>query len=304
MSGRSSGVCLTASASVLWGTVFVAANIGLQYTNAYVLVFVRFLLATIAIAILATLFNRKLGLASELRKASIWLLGAIDAVGFLLQYVGQSLTNASDATMLANLSPVLVPLVAWGVSRESISKLQATATVLGFFGLSLMASPIGRLQGTSALGDVLLFGASISFAFFIVLSKRTSAVSTSSALAVIVTITAFLAPAALLLGKLNPLTLHIGLEAWYSSLYMGIICTVIPMVLYLRGLRSISSSESGTLLLLEMLSGLILSASLLGQILTERELIAGIAITVALGMGVGFKQNCRLVSKMLRLNHV
>jgi DME family drug/metabolite transporter len=261
------------------------------------------MLATAATAFLAIVFNRSLNVTGELRKGSIWLLGAIDAAGFLLQYVGQSLTNASDATMLANLAPVLVPLVAWGISRESISKFQGIAMLLGFSGLTLMASPNGRFQGTNVLGDMLLFGASVSFAFFIVLSKRLNAVSTGSALAVIITITTFLAPAAFLFGKLNPLSTGISLEVWYSSLYMGIVCTVIPMVLYLRGLRSISSSESGTLLLVEMLSGLILSASLLGQILTERELVASLAIAAAFGMGVGFKQNCRLIHRVLRLNH-
>jgi drug/metabolite transporter (DMT)-like permease len=272
---------------MLWGTVFVAANVGLQYTNAYILVFIRFLLATAAIAVLVILFNRRLGVTRELGRASIWLLGAVDAVGFLLQYVGQSLTNTSDATLLANLAPVLVPLVAWRLCKESVSKFQGIAMVLGLSGLALLASPSTKFQGTSAPGDLLLFGASVSFSFFVVLSKRLNAVTTGSALAVIMAITLFLAPAALLLGRLNPLSFTIGLDGWYSSLYMGIICTVIPMVLYLRGLTSISSSESGTLLLLEMLSGLILAVSLLREVPTGHELLASAAIIATLAMGVG-----------------
>jgi len=89
----------------------VAANIGLEYTNPYTLVFIRFLLASAVIALLAVGFNRKFGITRELRRTSVWMLGMIDAVGFLLQYIGQSLTNAPDATLLANLAPVLVPLV-------------------------------------------------------------------------------------------------------------------------------------------------------------------------------------------------
>jgi drug/metabolite transporter (DMT)-like permease len=177
---------------VLWGTVFVAADVGLQYTNAYILVFIRFLLATAFIGVLVVLFDRRLGVTRELRRISIWLLGGIDAVGFLLQYLGQSLTNASDATLLANLAPVLVPLVAWRLSNEPLSKIHGIAMMLGLSGLVLIASPTTRFGG-GVLGNMFLFGASASFAFFIVLGKRLKAVSTGSALAVIVTVTVFLA---------------------------------------------------------------------------------------------------------------
>ena len=282
-------MCLTACASILWGTVFVAADIGLQYANAFVLVFLRFSLASIVIGGLALLFDSKLGVAREFRKWSIWLLGFVDALGFLFQYIGQSLTNASDATLLANLAPVLVPLVAWRICREGISRLQTVAMMLGLSGLVLMAWPSYGSIGGNILGDLSLLGASASFAFFIVLSKRLNAVTTASALAVIVTIAVFVAPAALILGGLSTTILTLTANCLYASIYMGVVCTVVPMVLYLRGLRSISTSESGTLLLLEVLSGLILAASLLGQIPTGYELLASGTIVTALALGVAFR---------------
>jgi drug/metabolite transporter (DMT)-like permease len=280
---------MTASASVLWGTVFVAADLGLRDTNAYVLVLLRFLFASAIIGAITGLFDHRLGISQQLKRLSIWGLGFIDSVGFLLQYVGQSLTNASDATLLANLAPILVPLIAWKLSKECVSKTQAVAMAMGLSGLALMASPTAKPRVGNVIGDLLLFGASASFAFFIVLSKRLNAVTAGSALAVIVAITVFLTPVALILGRLNPFKLVLGLDAWYASLYMGIVCTVFPMVLYLRGLRSISSTTSGTLLLLEVLSGLILAISLLGQVPTGPELIAGTAIVAALATGVASK---------------
>lgn len=277
---------MTASASVLWGTVFVAADFGLRYTNAYVLVFIRFVLASVFIGVIAGLFDHRLRISRELRRASTWLLGFIDSLGFLLQYAGQSLTNTSDATLLANLAPVLVPLVAWKLSKESISKTQMVAVAMGLSGLALMASPTVKSQGGNLVGDLLLFGASASFAFFIVLSKRFNAVTTGDAFAVIVTITVCLAPAALILGRLNPLRVALELDGWYSSLYMAVVCTLIPMVLYLRGLGSISATRSGMLLLLEVLLGLTLTVALLGQRPTWQELIAGSVILSALAMGL------------------
>ena len=269
--------------------MFVAADVGLEYTNPYTLVFIRFLVAAAFVGALVMLFDERLGVTRELRSASIWLLGGITAVGFLLQYLGQSLTNTSDATLLANLAPVLVPIVAWRLTKESISKCQGAAMVLGLSGLAMMALPSSRVQGTNLLVDLFLFGASASFALFVVLSKRFNAVSTGSALAVILAITVFLAPAAVVFGRLNPLNLTLGLNGWSALLYMGLVCTVIPMVLYFRGLRWISSSESGTLQLLEVLSGLVLAVSLLRQVPNVFELIAATAIVVALAIGNIFK---------------
>jgi drug/metabolite transporter (DMT)-like permease len=291
---------LTTIASVLWGSAFVATDVGLTYTNPYTLVFMRFLLASAVIALLTVGFDKWLRVTSELRKASVWLLGLVDALGFLLQYIGQSLTNTADATLLANLAPALVPLVAWILVKESISKAQATAGALGVSGLVLIAAPSFSFRGTSAVGDLFLFGASASYALFIVLSKRLNAVSAGSAFAVIVAITVFLAAAALLFGNLNPLNLVLGLPGWYSSLYMGVVCTVIPMALYLRGLRSISSSESGTLLLLEVLSGLILAVFMLDEVPTQYELAASTAIVWALAMGVVFNRRKHANIPMLR----
>jgi len=281
-----SGVLLTALASVLWGTVFVAANIGLEYTNPYTLVFMRFLLASGVIVVLTIGFERKLRMRTELRKAPVWLLGVIDAVGFLLQYLGQSLTNAADAALLANLAPVLVPLVAWNLTKESVSKTQAFACAIGLSGLFMIAAPNFTLRTVGVTGDLLLLGSSACYALFIVLSKRFNTASAGSALAVIIAITVFLTPAALILGGLSSLNLNLGQAALYSSLYMGIGCTVVPMVLYLRGLRSISSSESGTLLLLEVLSGLVLTVLILGEVPTLYELSAGVMISAALALSV------------------
>jgi drug/metabolite transporter (DMT)-like permease len=68
------------------------------------------------------------------------------------------------------------------------------------------------------------------------------------------------------------------------------------MALYLRGLGSISSSESGTLLLLEVLSGLILAVFVLGQVPTRYEIAAAAAITSALAMSIIFRNQPRIIT--------
>jgi drug/metabolite transporter (DMT)-like permease len=94
---------MTASASVLWGTVFLAADLGLRDTNAYVLVFLRFLFASAIIGVIAALFDHRLGISHQLRRLSTWRLGFIESVGFLLQYV---LFLTPTALILGRLNPL------------------------------------------------------------------------------------------------------------------------------------------------------------------------------------------------------
>jgi len=277
-----SGVLLTVIASLLWGTTLVASAIGLRYTNPYNLVFLRFTAASTAIIIPVLLLNRKYNIRPELCRATTWTLGAIYALGFLFQYVGQDLANASDATLLSNLAPTLIPIAAFVVLKEHLSSARMAATALGLLGLVLVASPKLRLGSSTLLGDLFLFGASFCYAFFIVLGKRLNASSISSAFAITICTAGFLAPVAVLLGGLNPLDFRMGPVGWASILYLGVRCSVVAISLYLKGLDSITASQSGSLLLIELPVGLILAALVLGEPLGPFAVAGAAALSAAI----------------------
>lgn len=260
--------------------MFVASEVGLQYADPYSLVFLRFVAASAVVIPLALLFRKALNLGSELRSSSIWLLGAIYALGFLLQYLGQDLTNASHATLLSNLAPTLVPIAAFTMLKEAITKGQKAATALGLSGLFFIAAPKLSLGSGNTLGDLLLFGTSVSYTLFIILSKRLNGGSVGSSFAIVISVTVFLMPAAVLLGGLDPSILSIGPLGWASIIYMGVAGSVIAIALYLKGLSSITSSESATLLLLQVLTGLVLATLIFREFLSSSE-IAGAASILA-----------------------
>ena len=286
MSSRRTGLLLTTIASLLWGTTFIASQVGFQYTNPYNLVFLRFAAAAVVIVIFALPFDNKVGLKRELRKESTWLVGGVYALGFLLQFVGQDLTTASEATLLSNLAPILVPTVALAFLKDSMANAQKVATALGFAGLFLVASPRLSMGLTSVFGDVLLFGTSLCYTLFIVASKRLRVGSVGRSFAYIVATSVFLAPVAVYFGGLNILDLKMGLAGWASVLYLGFPCTLIAISLYLRGLSAVTVSESAMLLLLQILAGLVLASALLGEFLSPSQTIGAIAILSALVLGV------------------
>ncbi len=286
MPSRRTGLLLTTIASLLWGTTFIASQVGFQYTNPYNLVFLRFATAAVVIVIFALLFDNKVGLKRELGKKSTWLVGGVYASGFLLQFVGQDLTTASEATLLSNLAPILVPTVAFAFLKDSMTNAQKVATALGFAGLFLVASPRLSMGVTSVFGDALLFGTSLCYTLFIVASKRLRVGSVGKSFAYIVATSVFLAPVAVYFGGLNILDLQMGLAGWASVLYLGFPCTLIAISLYLRGLSAVTVSESAMLLLLQILAGLVLASALLGEFLSPSQTIGAIAILSALVLGV------------------
>jgi drug/metabolite transporter (DMT)-like permease len=283
------GLLLIIVADLFWGTVFVASQIGLHYTNPYNLAFLRFLTASALIAALALPFGKRLGLMKELREKWIWAFGALYALGFLFQYVGQDLTTVSEATLLANLAPIIIPVFALALLKERVTNYQKVAMVVGLIGLILIASPRLDLGASQVIGDLLLFVTSICYALFTVLNKKMNINSIASSFSIVISVTVFLAPAAMLIGGLSPLDLNMGLMGWVSILYLGIPCTVAAVPLYLRGLGAVSASEAAVLFLLQVLFGLILSALFLGEFLDLPQGLGALAILAALTFGVRIK---------------
>lgn len=116
-------------------------------------------------------------------------------------------------------------------------------------GLVLVSSPKLAFASNSVVRDLLLFGASLCYAFFIVLSKRWKFTSVASAFAIMISTAAFLGPVAILIGRLDPFDFRMSLTGWASKTYLGVPWSVLAISLYLKGLNWITASHSASLLL-------------------------------------------------------
>jgi drug/metabolite transporter (DMT)-like permease len=279
---RERGLTLVVLANLLWGTVFIASSVGLRYANPYVLVFLRFVAASAGVVLLALPLGWLPAVASELRRKVIWALGSIYALGFLIQYMGQAMTSAADATLLSNLAPVLTPIVAYVMIREKVPKVRAVGTMVGFLGLLLVGAP--KVSFSSIVGDGLLFCTSLSYAFLLVILKRTKVESVASSLALMVTVMFYLIPTALFPGGLSLSSLYLPGIAWLSVFFMGIPCGTVAIALFFKGQGTLPSTTTATLLLVQLVVGLALAAVLLGETLSMPELIGAFLIIAAVAI--------------------
>lgn len=285
-SSRAKGFALIITADLLWGTVFVASQVGLQYISPYDLVFLRFLVASLAIVPLGIVFKTHLSLSSAIKSKWTWFFALVYSIGFIFQYIGQDLTTASEATLLTNLSPIIVPIFAFALLKEPISRFQKSAFIIGLLGLFLIASPRFGLSQLQLAGDLVLFLTSISYALFTVMSKKRKLESLSSIFAVILCTCLLLALPAIFFGDGYQVVSEIGPLGWLAIAYLGIPCTLIAITLYLKGLDKVKASEAALFFLLQVQVGLILSALLFGEYLTSVQIIGVVAVFVALFLGI------------------
>lgn len=271
-------MALTVGASVIWGTSFVAVSAGLQYSNPYVLLFERFLIATVAILGLG-IYSPSARIWQELRRPETWILAAVWGAGFVLQFVGQGVSGAPAAALLSNLFIVFVPIAAFFVLKEQMTNSSKVAVALSVFGVVLVL-PSGVHLSASAFGDLLLMGAALGNTMFIVLGKKYGISSLGASFAVVVSITVILAPIAATVGGPSLGSLLTPAD-WESALWLGIPCTVVATAMYTRGLASIRAVRSATLLLLEIIVGVVLSVALLGDALSPAQMVGGAVIAAA-----------------------
>ncbi|HUK79628.1 MAG TPA: EamA family transporter, partial [Nitrososphaerales archaeon] len=70
--------------------------------------------------------------------------------------------------------------------------------------------------------------------------------------------------------------------AWESVVWLGVPCTIVAVAMYTRGLASIRATQSATLLLLEIIVGIALSVSLLGNSLSFFQMLGAGVIGFAI----------------------
>jgi len=280
---RDNAIALTVFASLVWGTSFPGVEWGLRYVgNDVFFLWLRFLVAS-AVTLAIVLYFRKFSF-SVMREPTIWMIGGLNAAGFVMQYVGLMYTTASKTALLVDINVVAVAIISYFSFRERLNKVQLVGILAGTLGVVLVTTDKGLSFNTGELlGDILVYLAGWSWAFFIVLSKKTlarhSAIEVSSG--AIASCTLFLVvPVAYLMMTGADLTIEpLG---WVGVVYLGIFCTSIATLLWAMGLEGVSATASATIMLVEVITALAISFGLLDETLTTPAIIGGALVLAAI----------------------
>jgi drug/metabolite transporter (DMT)-like permease len=276
-------VYLTVLASLIWGTSFPGAKWGLEHAgNDVFFLWLRFLVAS-AITIGIVLYFKRFSF-SVMKEPAIWMIGGLNAAGFILQYVGLTLTSASKTALLVDINVVAVAIISYFAFRERLSTTQLSGVLLGSLGVVLVTTDKGLSFNLDELaGDIMVYLAGWSWAFFIVLSKKLmrsyNGVQISSG--AILSCTLFLAPAVLYV-YLAGADMSVEPLGWVGALYLGLFCTSIATLLWALGLEGVSATASATIMLVEVVTALVLAIGLLKEVLLPMAVVGGSCVLVAI----------------------
>ena len=289
----------TAATACLWGTSFPVVTIGLKGgLDPRAFAFLRFA-AAVPVMLLAAKMTRK-NVRALLSTKEVWIIGSLNAAGFLCQFVGQQYTDASVAALLVNLSVVMAAAGGVMFLGERFGFTKGLGIVLAVVGTSLLATngSLASISEGQLLGYVLYLAAAVAWAAYIVYTKKKSDQLGWDPIALsagVVTATAvILLPVAATAG-IPPAVNSTSL--WVIG-YTAIVNTAVPYVLYQQGLRYLTASTSSVVLTLEIVVAVGLSVGFLGEVLSLLGWIGAgtVLISILLVSGVEVRRKPRRVS--------
>ncbi len=281
--GFSTAVTLTALASLIWGTSFPGVKWGLGYVgNDVLFLWLRFVVASV-VTLAIVLWLKRYSL-SVLKAPVIWLIGGLNAAAFMAQYIGLNYTSASKTALLVDINVVAVAVISYFVFAERIGRKQALGIATGIAGVALITGDGGfSFSRSEFIGDLMVYGCGWLWAFFIVLNKKIltkyTAVEVSSS-AIVTSTVWLLIPVTYV--YLTGADFTVEAPAWGAVVYLGVFCTSIAILLWAMGLEGVSATSSATIMLLEIVTALAISISLLDETLRPFAAIGAALVLAAI----------------------
>lgn len=279
-----------AFAVLIWSGNFV---VGRALRHSMSPLSINFLRWTIALAILLPLTRQSLRRHRGLIVRHWKLVVALGLTGIAafqtLVYVALSTTSAVNALLLLSLAPLAIAAASWVVLGDRMSGAQLPGMAASFAGAIVLVTH-GRASAVAALGlgagELWMLLAVALWTVYSLLLKRAPRDLPQSALLAATSTVAVVSmlPFLFLLPSGVPLP-TLGWQAWAGLLYIGLVASVPPFVLWQRGVARIGPSRAGSFIYLMPVFGAALAFVFLGEGLRPYQLggaaaiFAGIAAT-------------------------
>lgn len=209
--------------------------------------------------------------AQPLSRGDLWRVAVLGFSGYYLSsyldFLGLQYISATLERLILYLSPTLVVLIALVVLRQRPTRLQVAALLVSYLGVLLAFGHDIQLEGRRTLiGSALVFASALSYAVYLFGSGQ----AVARIGAVRLTAYASTVACALCIGQyllLQPLA-ALGQQpapVYWLSLLNGTVCTVLPVLAIMVGVKRIGSSLAAQVSMLGPVSTIVLSVWLLDE---------------------------------------
>ncbi len=273
------GVLYVAAAGILYGTLVILGKLAYATGIAPLpLLVLRYgLAAALMWAALAALRPDLLRLKPRARALGLGL-GLLYALQSFVYFWGFQTVDAAVTGILFNTFPLWVALFAAAFLKERITAVVAAALGLGVLGTALTA---GVWTGSvDALGTLLILAGALGYSTYVVAARKTAADLPSEAVAAHVFLgsAAGFLVAALVFGGLPT---NVALDSLMYAAALAVLATLLPILLFLKGLKIIGASRAGVIGTLEPLVTVLLAWAVLGSTLGPLQALGGALVLAA-----------------------
>jgi drug/metabolite transporter (DMT)-like permease len=283
-------VCLMA----VWGSTFAVTKATARDFPPLTLAFLRFFLASVALAPLALARGglRQLPRPLPFGRLILMALTGIALFTVAFNYALVYGSAAQGAIIYAGL-PAAIALAARMFLGERLSQRRIAGIVLSVIGVALIASAGERDQSSPQpwLGALAMLGAVVAFAAYTVTAKQLAGCDS------VVTTACMSAIGALLLAPLSAAELRgsdwhwttPSASGWLGLAFLAVVASALAYVVFARALRELDASLIGALANLDPVVGMIVAVVFLGEVMLPGQ-IGGGAIAFV-GMWLASKQD-------------
>jgi drug/metabolite transporter (DMT)-like permease len=97
------------------------------------------------------------------------------AAHFSTWVVGARMTQVANASLIINLTPVVMPFLLWAIFKERITRREVIGTLFTLAGVALLTGQNFRMDPGSFTGDMVCLGSMLGFAAYLALGRKNGA---------------------------------------------------------------------------------------------------------------------------------
>jgi len=269
--------------ALIWGTTFVAQQLGMAHVGPLTYTGVRFLLGALFVLPLAIREYGRLQARGVRLERADWFawcgLGVLLFLGAVFQQIGIMGTTVSNAGFLTALYVPMVPILAWLIDRHAPHPAVWPATIGSFIGTFMLSG--GRFDALT-VGDYWVIASTLFWAAHVFWVGRVAA---HRGAPIMVAVTQFVVSGVLSMLvalAIEDIELAGLVEAAPAILYGGLLSVGVAFTLQVIAQRHTPATDAAILLSSEILFAALAGALYLGERLTPLQLAGGGIIFVCI----------------------
>ncbi len=243
--------------AIIWGAALQIVKNSYEVTTPFRFLTYRYLIAMVAII---PIIVKSINEFKHLKLKQIFQIFAIEFIGTVISltflYLGLSMTTSIEASLVSMTGPILTIIGGVIVFHEKEQKNELIGFFVSLIGtLLIILEPVfirNESLSISFKGSLLIFGANISNAIYLLLTKKyyqKVSLKITSILSYILGFICFLIISLMQANSINKLVDLFkydlsSIDVIFAGIYMGIFGSILAMNLYLKGQKLIEVSEA------------------------------------------------------------